>query len=231
MRRESLSARRRQYLSFAEVPTAAPAPPTRDVFAPPDGSPSVAEAFHLPRPEESEADEPDEDRPVTRGALRAPWRWEKLLVEAAVIGGRDRWARRLAGLEKETEMRLLEVLREEGDDENTPLARSVARTLADVTHLARFALPVVDALAGFPQNAAWSDGWRRSARSRRACCATRARLAVLAELSPLAAVSPVTLPRCASCSSAASRRCPCRRPRPATDAFSWAAPTRPAAVP
>jgi len=29
--------------------------------------------------------------PVIDGQLRAPWRWERLLVEAAVIGGRQRW--------------------------------------------------------------------------------------------------------------------------------------------
>ncbi len=36
----------------------------------------------------------------------APSAWEKLLVDAAVIGGRDRWARRLHGLEREFELRL-----------------------------------------------------------------------------------------------------------------------------
>ena len=38
--------------------------------------------------------------PVVEGALRAPWRWENLLVEAAVIGSRERWERRLGGLER-----------------------------------------------------------------------------------------------------------------------------------
>jgi len=32
---------------------------------------------------------------VVDGALRAPARWERLLVDSAVIGGKDRWARRL----------------------------------------------------------------------------------------------------------------------------------------
>jgi len=35
-----------------------------------------------------------DDAPVRDGQLRAPRRWERLLVEAAVIGGRDRWRRR-----------------------------------------------------------------------------------------------------------------------------------------
>ena len=33
------------------------------------------------------------------GTLRAPWRWERLLHDAAVLGGRERWKRRLDGLE------------------------------------------------------------------------------------------------------------------------------------
>ena len=32
-----------------------------------------------------------------KGQLRAPRRWERLLVDAAVIGGRDRWRRRIRG--------------------------------------------------------------------------------------------------------------------------------------
>ena len=35
---------------------------------------------------------------VVAGTLRAPWKWESLLVESAVIGGSERWARRLDGL-------------------------------------------------------------------------------------------------------------------------------------
>ena len=46
----------------------------------------------------------DRDADADRAA-RAPWRWEKLLVDAAVIGSRDRWDRRLAGLEAEMRQR------------------------------------------------------------------------------------------------------------------------------
>ena len=38
--------------------------------------------------------------PVFAGTLRVPRHWENLLVDAAVIGGLDRWERRLAALEK-----------------------------------------------------------------------------------------------------------------------------------
>ncbi len=41
----------------------------------------------------------DDDAAVVAGTLRAPWRWERLLVDAAVIGSdAARWARRLDGL-------------------------------------------------------------------------------------------------------------------------------------
>ena len=50
--------------------------------------------------------EPDRRRvrqtpPVVDGTLRAPWKWERLIVESAVIGGDpERWHRRLAGLRR-----------------------------------------------------------------------------------------------------------------------------------
>src|SRR6185437_14259941 len=51
--------------------------------------------------------------PVVEGALRAPWRWERLLVDAAVIGNRERWERRLRGLGAELDRRRSEL---EGDE-------------------------------------------------------------------------------------------------------------------
>ena len=55
---------------------------------------------------------------MVAGTLRAPWRWEKLLVEAAVIG-RDaaRWRRRLDGKARELERQKTEALRDEGGGE------------------------------------------------------------------------------------------------------------------
>ncbi len=38
--------------------------------------------------------------------LEVPIGWERLLVDAAVIGGRDRWARRLRGLRAEFDAQL-----------------------------------------------------------------------------------------------------------------------------
>ena len=51
--------------------------------------------------------------------LRAPWRWENLLVDAAVIGGRERWERRLAGLARELRERVVELDDPEGVEATT----------------------------------------------------------------------------------------------------------------
>ena len=69
--------------------------------------PPEDEAIPLPADEERLREDDSEERdeaqgeaawdpeaPVVRGTLRAPWRWERLLVDAAVIGGKLRWERR-----------------------------------------------------------------------------------------------------------------------------------------
>ena len=101
---EDLSARRfAEYVSLGQVPDTAPA---QD--APPDETwqPALDEVVEAIVPDRDRVDEmqPEEEqlaqaeRPATddqtAGTLRAPWRWEDLIVEAAVIGGIDRWRRR-----------------------------------------------------------------------------------------------------------------------------------------
>ena len=109
---EGLSAQRfAEYLSLGQVPDAAPsgAPPE----ATPRGDRWIAPDRELvplfPTDEVDEQPEPAEavlaaaridDAPVRDGQLRAPRRWERLLVEAAVIGGRSRWRRRIGGRHK-----------------------------------------------------------------------------------------------------------------------------------
>src|SRR5205814_1003252 len=53
---------------------------------------------------------PNADAPVVEGTLRAPVRWERLIVEASVIGGRDRWERRLEGYEHHLQKQKTSVL-------------------------------------------------------------------------------------------------------------------------
>ncbi|HEX4450438.1 MAG TPA: PD-(D/E)XK nuclease family protein [Kofleriaceae bacterium] len=170
---EGLSARRfAEYLSLGEVPgdVAPAAAPRGDRWVPPDED-------LLPRAlvvEPSEQAEPDAI------ATRAPWRWERLLVDAAVIGGRERWTRRLDGLAARLAL-------DEPDERRD-------RAIADLEHLRAFALPLLDELAALPRAARWGQ-WldALSALATRALRRPDRVLAVLAALSPMAEIGPVEL--------------------------------------
>ena len=210
---ERLSAKRfAEYLSLGQVPDADPdgAPPlNRETWEPPriDGLPAVEppgaaasptqgalpfEIDDAERPPASTASHPPADQaPVVAGTLRTPWRWEDLLVEAAVIGGRDRWVRRLDGLAAELRLKSAEVRADEAD---APRLLAIERQLANLTHLRRFALPLIDAIAALPERAPWGD-WLHQL-TRLASMALRAPtrvLAVLAELEPMSVVGPVAI--------------------------------------
>ncbi|TMB34482.1 MAG: PD-(D/E)XK nuclease family protein [Deltaproteobacteria bacterium] len=194
---EGLSARRfAEYLSLGEVPLATSegtppaAPPSGERWVPPDDELVAL----LGKPEEEEAQPEDDphpapDAPVQAGTLRAPWRWEELLVEAAVIGGRDRWARRLEGLRREFELKLADL--EEAGDAATDRVR---RELSDLESLRRFALPLLEELAALPPKAPWGE-WldALSALASRALRRPDRVQALLAELSPMAPVGPVEI--------------------------------------
>jgi RecB family exonuclease len=124
-----------------------------------------------------------ERRGVIEGALRAPWRWEQLLVDAAVIGGRERWSKRLDGLEQE-----LRLQRQLDADDEARRARA-DRELADLAHLRAFALPLVDRLAALPDRATWG-AWLEALRAL-ALAALRGPAQVLATLAELEAMAPV----------------------------------------
>ncbi|HET9988126.1 MAG TPA: hypothetical protein VFQ65_06395, partial [Kofleriaceae bacterium] len=113
----------------------------------------------------------------------APWRWEQLLVDAAVIGGLDRWERRLAGLEAQLQLE---------DGEHGRDRRE--RTLADLRQLSAFALPLLRDLAGLPAYATWGE-WidRLSALATRALRKPDRVLTVLSALQPMAEVGPIEL--------------------------------------
>ena len=118
---DGLSARRfAEYLSFAQVPslTEDGAPPEIEAqFVPPedDALGSAAATFaSSANASQNEDDEPkDAAGSELAGALRTPWKWEVLLVDAAVIGGKERWARRLDGLESQFQQELEECAKEE----------------------------------------------------------------------------------------------------------------------
>jgi ATP-dependent helicase/nuclease subunit B len=190
---EGLSARGfAEYLSLGQVPDARPD------GKPPDPTPG-AERWtrvdsELALPAAGDANEVEreddltgsEDGPVTDGQLRAPRRWEHLLVDAAVIGGRDRWRRRLEGLANELRLRL-----EEADE---PQRESLVRAVDDLRAFTGYALPLIDVLADLPAAASW-DEWLDllGALATQALKKPERALALLAELTPMGPVGPVSL--------------------------------------
>ena len=139
----------------------------------------------------SDGGEDTDESPVLAGTLRAPWKWDQLLVESAVIGGHDRWVRRLDGLAHE-----LGIKREEcaSDEPDSPRLQAIERDVRNLDHLRRFALPVIDTLAAFPSAALWGDWLLRLERLAPMVLSQPERvLGVLAELKPMAVVGPVSL--------------------------------------
>lgn len=190
--REGYSASRfAEYLSLGQVPTVdAAGEPPRDRAAweaPRD------EAFGESLTEEpvAEAAEEAPGSPAHLGTLRAPWKWEHTLVEAAVIGGADRWRRRLDGYGEELRDRVDAVREEEPD---SPRLAALEREIENLEHLRRFALPMIDALETLPREASWRE-WLAGL-ERLAPMALRfpeSVLEVLAELRVMQEVGPVTL--------------------------------------
>lgn len=199
---EELSASRfAEYLSLSQIPRldadGVPIPPEElpddeDVlWIPPqhalaakasDDGPRQLDLFAAPE----KVDEPERETAI-EGSLRAPWRWEKLLVDAAVIGSVERWQRRLAGLARELEIRLTEL-----DDPDGGAAVALQRERDDLEHLKRFALPLIELLAELPKSGAWGvwlDALEKLAM--RSLAHPDGVLSMLQELRPMAAVGPV----------------------------------------
>ncbi len=197
---EGLSARRfAEYLSLGQVPDAAP-----------DGAPRQADPAEarwrpsddelLQGPDETEAGSQldlfsaarqtaEENAPVAAGTLRAPHRWERLLVEAAVIGGLDRWERRLDGLAASLDMKL-----ETRDDLSEGAQARLEQEIDHLRGLRAFALPLLRDLDGCRGPAAWG-GWidRLSGLATRAVRDPDRILSVLGELAPMRDVGPVSI--------------------------------------
>jgi ATP-dependent helicase/nuclease subunit B len=123
--------------------------------------------------------------------VRAPRQWEALLVESAVIGGANRWQRRLNGLAEELRLRISEETRADGD---SAAVAGLQRELAQLDELRRFALPVIEELAALPEAALWGE-WldRLEALAPRVLRHPERVLALLTELRPMAAIGPLTL--------------------------------------
>jgi CRISPR/Cas system-associated exonuclease Cas4 (RecB family) len=188
---ERLSASRfSEYLSLGQVPpvndSGQPAP------AAPQWIPVQGELFpeiQTPEVAETPDEDADDESPVIHGTLQAPYQWERLLVDAAVIGGRDRWIRRLDGLTRELRKRIGEV---EAEDDST--RQHLERQLKSLGNLRDFALPVIEFLDRLPERATWKD-WLDALEELAVMAIRRPEfvLAVLTELSPMSGLGPVVL--------------------------------------
>lgn len=199
---EGLSAHRfAEYLSFAQVPplseSGEPKTTESPLVLPEDEAlgaissvlASGRETAQQPDAKQGVAD--NESSPELEGSLRTPWKWEQLIVEAAVIGGKDRWVRRLDGLEKQFQLEREACAK---DDPGSPRLQGFERSLRNLQHLRGFALPIIEDLAALPNSATWGE-WiscleklipkvlRRPERV----------LAVLADMKPMAPVQGVSL--------------------------------------
>ena len=202
---EDFSAKRfAEYLSLAQVPSL-----SREGGAKPDDVwvASTDEVFGVlserqpdeptrpTNPTQSDsAASPDQVQPdtaVLAGTLRAPWKWENLLVESAVIGGTERWARRLNGLAEQYRLQIRELTEEEPDSSRIP---HFERELQNLEHLRAFALPLVETISEWPDEATWGDWLQRlEGFAPRILRKPEHVLRVLADLRPMAAVGPVSL--------------------------------------
>jgi ATP-dependent helicase/nuclease subunit B len=211
---EHLSARRfAEYLSLAQVPRLDEAKRVVEFVAPDDeelggwrseaggvtsddeGS-MLAEAPQVDEPPQPPIPDPrsptSEDDAIVEGTLRAPWKWETLIVESAVIGGDpSRWHRRLTGLANE--MRLHRDA-ERREDPDSPKAARIERDLRNLGHLRAFALPIVDLLAAWPASGTWGE-WldRFAAIAPMVLRQPDGVLRVLQQLRPMAEIGPVSL--------------------------------------
>ncbi|HSO75221.1 MAG TPA: PD-(D/E)XK nuclease family protein, partial [Blastocatellia bacterium] len=193
---EGLSARRfAEYVSLAQVPDPSDvtAPRIDENWTPPSHElipPTVAtESEPQARIENEQLPFELEGKAIVDGTVRAPWRWERLLVESAVIGSKERWERRIEGLEREMRLR-----REGLADEDENRAAGLDRDIRDLTHLREFALPLINELAQLPDKATWGEWLDRLVELASAALRKpESVVATLTELAPMSPVGPVEL--------------------------------------
>ncbi len=193
---EKLSARRfAEYLSLAQVPQLTEQRREFDFVVPEDEVltiANVADSNHEAGDSGPAVRDAGSDEAVVAGSLRAPWKWETLIVESAVIGGDPRrWHRRLAGLAEEYRLKIQE---ERSEDVESPRALWLERELKNLAHLRAFALPIIDHLAAWPESASWGEWLDRFTGLAPMVLRQPERvLRVIAELRPMSEIGPVSL--------------------------------------
>jgi RecB family exonuclease len=171
-----------EYLSLAQVPDLnAAGEPMRhaSVWTPVDDE--ILQAIQ----HGDEGSPPAEPEP--QPSFPAPAQWERMLVDAAVVGGAERWRRRLRGLMNELRARF----RQSDDD----AARAqIQRQIRGLEALQRFALPLIEMLAALPAQADWRTWLEHlTALAETALRDPEPILAALHELRPMEEVGPVSL--------------------------------------
>jgi ATP-dependent helicase/nuclease subunit B len=174
---EGLSARRfGEYLSLGQVPDKK----RTETWRPPEELGELIDVSAL---------EMDEERRQATATQFEPYRWEALIVEAAVIGGKERWRRRLKGLDLELRRKLEELRSEEPDSSRID---AIERQLTRLGQLSEFALPIIEMLDALKECRSWRD-WIDALRNLAAATLRSPDrvLEVLTELEPMAEVSPI----------------------------------------
>lgn len=169
-----------EYLSLAQVPDLNPdGEPLRARAAAAGLQDEVLAAF-VPPPE-PELEPEDKSLPLV-----TPAGWERLLVDAAVVGGRARWVRRLDGLNSEIRLRL--------DKAEPDAVPHLERQLGRLRHLRQFALPLIDLLDHLPGQRSWAE-WiaKLTELAESALRQPDSVVGMLAELGPMGQVGPVGL--------------------------------------
>ena len=194
---EDLSARRfAEYVSLGQVPLNEAG--NADRWSPP--ADDIIEAA-LPLEDRAQDVQPEDEaiEQIARGesehdlagTLRAPWRWEDLIVEAAVIGRLDRWQRRLKGLEHEYDRRVREA---SSEDPEASRVRALMRDRDQLRALRSFAEPILAEMADWPSSQLWGDWLGALERlAPRVISKPERVLRMLRELAPLSAIGPVSL--------------------------------------
>ncbi len=130
----------------------------------------------------------DDSSPVIAGTLQAPAQWEHLLVDAAVVGGADRWERRLNALANELRLKL------DRSDGHPPDQAYYETELLRLENLRAFAVPLIQQLSSLPAAALWGD-WLAALRDLASASLRMPGhvMAILDELEAMADIGPVGL--------------------------------------
>ena len=178
-----------EYLSLGQTPSAGERGPERaavddeihEALLGQTDEPAMA-------PDAEPADEPDDTSPVIAGTLQTPAQWEHLLVDAAVVGGADRWERRLNALGNELRLKL-----DRSDGHQADQAYYEAELLR-LENLRAFAVPLIQQLSSLPGAALWGE-WLAALRelARSSLRMPGHVVAVLDELEAMSDIGPVGL--------------------------------------